>query len=73
MKKVLLCIMDGIGVRNETRGNAYKNANTKTLDKLMSVYPNTLLNASGTYVGLPKGQMGNSETGHSSSGSGRIM
>lgn len=73
MKKVLLCIMDGIGVRDNAKGNAYKNADTKTLDKLINVYPNTLLNASGTYVGLPKGQMGNSETGHSSIGSGRII
>ena len=73
MKKVLLCIMDGIGVRSELLGNAYKNAETKTLDKLLNDYPNTLLNASGTYVGLPEGQMGNSETGHMSIGSGRII
>lgn len=73
MKKVLLCIMDGIGIRENSKGNAYKNANTKTLDKLINEYPNTLLNASGTYVGLPKGQMGNSETGHQTIGSGRII
>jgi len=73
MKKVLLCIMDGIGFRSSEKGNAYKNADTKTLDKLISVYPNTLLHASSTYVGLPEGQMGNSETGHSTIGSGRII
>ena len=73
MKKVLLCIMDGIGIRESKKGNAYINANTKTLDKLIKEYPNVKLNASGTYVGLPKGQMGNSETGHSTIGSGRII
>lgn len=73
MKKVLLCIMDGVGIREATLGNAFKNANTKTLDKLMEEYPHTLLHASGEYVGLPEGQMGNSEVGHSTIGSGRII
>ena len=73
MKKVLLCIMDGIGIRENKKGNAYANANTKTLDKLLKEYPNIKLNASSNYVGLPKGQMGNSETGHSTIGSGRII
>lgn len=73
MKKVLLCIMDGVGIRESTLGNALKNANTKTLDKLMEKYPNILLNASGEYVGLPNGQMGNSEVGHSTIGSGRVI
>ena len=73
MKKVLLCIMDGVGVRESIKGNALKNANTKTLDKLMKEYPNMLLNASGEYVGLPEGQMGNSEVGHSTIGSGRVI
>ena len=73
MKKVLLCIMDGVGIRESTLGNALKNANTKTLDKLMEEYPNILLNASGEYVGLPSGQMGNSEVGHSTIGSGRVI
>ena len=73
MKKVLLCIMDGVGIRESQRGNAFKNANTKTIDKLMKEYPNMLLNASGEYVGLPGGQMGNSEVGHSTIGSGRVI
>ena len=73
MKKVLLCIMDGVGLREASFGNAYKNANTKTLDKLIKEYPNIKLVASGQEVGLPKGQMGNSEVGHSTIGSGRII
>ena len=73
MKKVLLCIMDGVGLREETKGNALKNANTKTIDRLMEEYPHTYLEASGEYVGLPNGQMGNSEVGHSTIGSGRII
>ena len=73
MKKVLLCIMDGVGIRESSKGNAYKNANTKTLDRLMNEYPNMYLEASGEYVGLPSGQMGNSEVGHSTIGSGRII
>lgn len=73
MKKVLLCIMDGIGLRKEEKGNAFKNANTSTLDNLMQNYPHTMLHASGEYVGLPDGQMGNSEVGHSTIGSGRII
>lgn len=72
MKKVLLCIMDGVGLRENKIGNAYKNASTKTLDKLMENYPNIKLIASGTEVGLPKGQMGNSEVGHSTIGTGRV-
>ena len=73
MKKVLLCIMDGVGIRENSLGNAYKNADTPVLDSLMREYPHTYLEASGEYVGLPKGQMGNSEVGHSSIGSGRII
>lgn len=73
MKKVLLCIMDGVGIRSSSKGNALKNANTKTLDYLMNKYPNILLHASSGYVGLPEGQMGNSEVGHSTIGSGRII
>lgn len=73
MKRVLLCIMDGVGFREESVGNAYKNANTPFLDYLMEEYPHTYLEASGEYVGLPAGQMGNSEVGHSTIGSGRII
>lgn len=73
MKKVLLCIMDGVGIRDKSLGNAYLNANTKTLDNLMETYPHTYLEASGEFVGLPHGQMGNSEVGHSTIGSGRVI
>ena len=73
MKKVLLCILDGVGIREKKIGNAYANANTKILDKLTKEYPNILLSASGTDVGLPDGQMGNSEVGHSTIGTGRVI
>ena len=73
MKKIILCIMDGIGIREEEYGNAVKAANTKTLDKLFDSYPHSLLEASGRLVGLPEGQMGNSEVGHTNIGAGRIV
>lgn len=73
MKKVLLCILDGVGVNDDKYGNAVKNANTPFLDKLFVNYPNSLLEASGEFVGLPDGQMGNSEVGHSNIGAGRIV
>ena len=70
--KLVLCILDGCGVREETDGNAFKNANTPTLDMLFKKYPNSILEASGPAVGLPEGQMGTSEVGHMNLGSGRI-
>ena len=73
MRKVLLCIMDGVGISEKKLGNAFLNANTPTLDRLMNEYPNIKLKASGNAVGLPKGQMGNSEVGHSTIGSGRVI
>ena len=73
MKKILLCIMDGIGITKEKKYNAVYNAKTPTLDKLWDKYPTCLLEASGTAVGLPKGQMGNSEVGHTNIGAGRIV
>ena len=73
MNKVLLCIMDGIGIRKEDHGNAVRKANTKNLDWLLEKYPHSLLEASGEKVGLPKGQMGNSEVGHMNIGAGRIV
>lgn len=73
MKKVLLCIMDGVGIRENSKGNAFINADTKTLDRLFKEYPNILLHASEEYVGLPSGQMGNSEVGHSTIGTGRVI
>ena len=73
MKKVLLCVLDGVGISSETKGNALKNANTPNLDFLLNTYPNATINASGNYVGLPSDQMGNSEVGHLTIGSGRII
>ena len=73
MKKVILCIMDGIGIRKEDHGNAVRVANTKNLDMLLEKYPHSLLEASGNMVGLPEGQMGNSEVGHTNIGAGRIV
>jgi len=73
MKKVLLCILDGVGLSNEIVGNAWYNADTPCLDKLLKIYPNSKLNASGELVGLPLGQMGNSEVGHMNIGAGRIV
>ena len=73
MKMVILCIMDGIGIRKEDHGNAVRVANTRNLDMLIEKYPRSLLEASGNAVGLPKGQMGNSEVGHTNIGAGRIV
>lgn len=72
-KTLLLCILDGCGLREETRGNAFKNAHKPTFDFLVENYPHTSLEASSEYVGLPKGQMGNSEVGHMNIGSGRVV
>lgn len=73
MKKIMLIILDGIGYREEIYGNAFKQANTPNIDYLIEKYPNSLLDASEEYVGLPKGQMGNSEVGHMNMGAGRIV
>ena len=72
MKKIILLILDGFGVYPDYKGNAIKKANTPVLDRLMSEYPCAELRASGEDVGLPKGQMGNSEVGHMTIGSGRV-
>lgn len=72
MKPLLLCILDGVGIRPNTYGNALNAAKTPNLDKLFNEYPHTTLEASGPYVGLPKGQMGNSEVGHINIGTGRV-
>ena len=72
MKPLLLCILDGVGIRKETHGNALVSAHTPNLDKLFKTYPHTTLEASGKYVGLPNGQMGNSEVGHINIGTGRV-
>ena len=72
MKPVVLCILDGCGIREDSDGNAFKNANKPTFDYLWNKYPHSILQASGPYVGLPEGQMGTSEVGHMNLGSGRI-
>ena len=65
--------MDGYGIAPEAPGNAITTANKPNLDKLFSEYPCTLLQASGLDVGLPEGQMGNSEVGHTNIGAGRVV
>lgn len=71
--KAILIIMDGVGINNNTKNNAVALAKTPCLDKLLKEYPHTQLQASGHYVGLPDGQMGNSEVGHLNIGAGRIV
>ena len=73
MKKILLCIMDGVGLSKNKKFNAVYNAKTPVLDELWNKYPHSELEASGSYVGLPDGQMGNSEVGHMNIGAGRIV
>ena len=73
-RPLLLCILDGFGwVPNETYGNAIVAAKTPNLDKLFASCPHTTIGASGMNVGLPDGQMGNSEVGHTNIGAGRIV
>ena len=72
MKKIILLILDGFGLSDKENGNAVKNAKKPILDELMAKYPCAELKASGEAVGLPKGQMGNSEVGHMTIGTGRI-
>ena len=70
-KPVLLCIMDGFGwVPEQTFGNAIAAAKRPNLDRLFETYPYTTIQASGMAVGLPEGQMGNSEVGHTNMGAG---
>ena len=72
-KPVVLCIMDGFGIRDTAEGNAIKAANTPVLSKLFAENPFTTIGASGLDVGLPDGQMGNSEVGHTNIGAGRVV
>jgi 2,3-bisphosphoglycerate-independent phosphoglycerate mutase len=72
-KPVVLTILDGWGYRPETFANAIALARKPTYDKLLAEYPNSLLHASDHFVGLPDGQMGNSEVGHLNIGSGRVV
>jgi 2,3-bisphosphoglycerate-independent phosphoglycerate mutase len=72
-KKVGLIILDGWGIGDQTQADAVYQANTPYMDHLMSYYPNSKLTACGEAVGLPAGQMGNSEVGHLNIGAGRIV
>lgn len=72
-KPIVLTIMDGFGFNPETNGNAIKAAKTPRLDKIFAECPTTKIGASGMDVGLPDGQMGNSEVGHTNIGAGRVV
>ena len=72
-KKVALLILDGLGYGKDDNSNAVKAAHTPFLDELLATYPNSKLEASGEAVGLPEGQMGNSEVGHMNLGAGRVV
>ncbi|MFR4171978.1 MAG: 2,3-bisphosphoglycerate-independent phosphoglycerate mutase [Lachnospiraceae bacterium] len=72
-KPTVLMILDGYGLNDRVEGNAIKQANTPVMDKLMAEYPYVKGLASGMAVGLPEGQMGNSEVGHLNMGAGRIV
>ena len=72
-KPIALIIMDGFGLSDEVKGNAVRGANTPVLDRLNGEYAHTQLSASGLDVGLPAGQMGNSEVGHTNIGGGRVV
>ena len=72
-KPLVLTILDGWGYRAETKANAIALARKPTYDRLLREYPNTLIHTSGPFVGLPEGQMGNSEVGHLNIGAGRIV
>ena len=72
-KPVVLTIMDGFGINKEHNGNAIFAANTPRLDKIFSECAVTEIGASGLDVGLPDGQMGNSEVGHTNIGAGRVV
>ena len=73
MKPLVLCIMDGFGYNPQATGNAIAAAKKPNLDKLFAECPHTLIGASGMDVGLPDGQMGNSEVGHTNIGAGRVV
>ena len=72
-KPVVLMVLDGYGLNDKTEGNAIAQAKTPVMDKLMKECPFQKGNASGLSVGLPDGQMGNSEVGHMNIGAGRII
>ena len=72
-KPIVLIILDGWGYRAEREANAIALARKPTYDRMLQKYPNTLIHTSGRYVGLPEGQMGNSEVGHLNIGAGRVV
>jgi 2,3-bisphosphoglycerate-independent phosphoglycerate mutase len=72
-KQVALIVLDGWGYREEVLNNAVASASTPVFDKIWNEYPHTLLEASGLAVGLPEGQMGNSEIGHTTIGAGKVI
>jgi 2,3-bisphosphoglycerate-independent phosphoglycerate mutase len=73
LKPIVLTVLDGWGYRAETKGNAIALARKPGYDELIKKFPNTLIHTSGPFVGLPEGQMGNSEVGHMNMGAGRIV
>src|SRR5438874_13654855 len=70
---LILIILDGWGYAPPSNANAISLAKKPNYDRLLSEYPNTLIHTSGRYVGLPDGQMGNSEVGHLNIGAGRVV
>ncbi|MFZ0819322.1 MAG: 2,3-bisphosphoglycerate-independent phosphoglycerate mutase [Candidatus Acidiferrales bacterium] len=72
-RPIVLTVLDGWGYRAETRGNAIALARKPNYDALLQKFPNTLIQTSGHWVGLPDGQMGNSEVGHMNMGAGRVI
>ena len=72
-KPIVLTVLDGWGYRAETRGNAIALARKPHYDEILRGFPSTLIHTSGPYVGLPEGQMGNSEVGHLNIGAGRVV
>src|SRR5512141_843191 len=72
-KPLVLIILDGWGYAPPSKANAISLARKPTYDKLLAEFPNTLIHTSGRFVGLPTGQMGNSEVGHLNIGAGRIV
>src|SRR5450755_3094529 len=72
-KPIVLTVLDGWGYSSAIEGNAIALARKPNYDELLQKFPNTLIHTSGPYVGLPEGQMGNSEVGHMNMGAGRIV
>ncbi len=72
-KPILLCILDGFGINDEHNDNAVAQANMQNYQRFLKTYPHSQLQTSGLSVGLPEGQMGNSEVGHMTIGAGRVI